>query len=338
MKSRLRQVKAVAFRRICAVIVGLGLAGCGGSGGDAGDTRRSTNEGSTLVFASDRDNPPPEDEDLFQGIVRLELYTIDSGGGGAPERLTKNKTIDLNPACSPDDTTIAFTSARGGAASIYLMKLGGDEPRRLTASHANEFHPSWSPDGKEIVVAREGSNGDSHLYVVTVDDGDGRRLVSGRGDDAWPAWSPRGDRIAFLRAPDPQDPSPDLYVTSVTGTGTERLLRKVDSGRLTWSPEGDELAFGRTVEGSSSIWVIDVETRQLRKLTRAHLENPQSSPAWSPDGRLIAFAETAGIAFVHPDGSNYQQLRLEPTLFMIGGESRGWVTYTDPAWCGLVPG
>ena len=80
---------------------------------------------------------------------------------------------------------------------------------------------------------------------------------------------------------------------------------------------------------------MDVESGDTRKLTpKGQIENPQAQPAWSPDGDFIAFEETAGIALVKPDGSDYRQLPLEPQQFPLEKGIADWVAWSDPTWCG----
>ena len=60
------------------------------------------------------------------------------------------------------------------------MKRDGSRVRHLTPPRVSEYPASWSPDGRELVVAREGSRGESDLYVVGCGDGGARRLVAGK--------------------------------------------------------------------------------------------------------------------------------------------------------------
>jgi len=60
------------------------------------------------------------------------------------------------------------------------------------------------------------------------------------------------------------------------------------AGSPRWSPDGREIAFDFRGQGKGDIHVLDVETRQTRRLTSEASED--NRPAWSRDGRFIYFA------------------------------------------------
>lgn len=57
------------------------------------------------------------------------------------------------PALSPDGTSLAFVSSRGGTSSVYVMRLPGGRPVRLTTSLLPEGSPRFTPDGKRVVFS-----------------------------------------------------------------------------------------------------------------------------------------------------------------------------------------
>ena len=104
-----------------------------------------------------------------------------------------------------------------------------------------------------------------------------------------------------------------------------------------WSPDGKRVAFvsyrdrfGRTCfhecSTSGEIYVLEVETGEVRRLTRS--EASDGSPAWSPDGRSIAFVS---------ERSNRQEHANEIYVMNASGEdvlriTRNAVWDLEPVW------
>ncbi|HEX8943877.1 MAG TPA: protein kinase [Gemmatimonadaceae bacterium] len=138
-----------------------------------------------------------------------------------------------------------------------------------------ESDPAISPDGK-LVAYSAGMPPAIRIYVRQVDGGR-PNLVSGdiEGAHSDPAWSPDGSRISFVA-------NGAVYVVPAFGGTPRRMIDHASTHA--WSPNGKEIVFERT----DGLWIRDVDggaERQVIKSSYAH------SPAWSPNGRLIAYAE-----------------------------------------------
>ena len=172
------------------------------------------------------------------------------------------------------------------------------EPVPLTTYEGVETGPSFSPDGSQVVFAWNGEKQDNYdLYVKVVGTGSHARLTTDPALDGFPAWSPDGRHIAFLRM------RQGIFLIPPIG-GSERKL--VDwpgtAGQLSWSPDGKYLAFARAASNTeqAGIFLIAAQGGEARRITRAE-GLADRIPAFSPDGRRLAFAGCTSY-FLQPVG------------------------------------
>jgi TolB protein len=204
------------------------------------------------------------------------------------------------------------------------MNANGNNKRNLTNSVTGRFNwePAWSPDSKRIAFVAEGE-GCSDIWVADVDGNNRVNLTNSPASYSFPAWSPDGKTIAFVSFQSPSS-QPELMVMNVDGRDARSLAgpNPVVPGAsppFIWSPDGSKLLFvnghleqnGVTV---SELWVMNADSNNMTML----LSNAYF-PAWSPDGREIAYvSDTAGkpdVWIANGDGSN-------PTRLTTNGGSR----------------
>jgi TolB protein len=150
--------------------------------------------------------------------IAIALLDVETG---RMRYLTDGRYNDGDPAFSPDQQQIAFSSDRDDNREIYVMDVDGTNVRRLTDHPAWDGHPYWSPDGSRILF--ESNRGPGQTFEVLTMLANGRRLrrlTENSLDDKHPSWSPDGSRVIFESHGDRRM---GLFLVRADGTGERSL-------------------------------------------------------------------------------------------------------------------
>ncbi|HEY3381402.1 MAG TPA: Tol-Pal system beta propeller repeat protein TolB [Vicinamibacterales bacterium] len=237
-----------------------------------------------LAFVSDRDG------ERVGGTVEprsvKEIYIADYDGANQ-RRVTVNRSLNINPAWSPDSRALAYTSYRRGSPDIFVSSIYQGTIENPTKGQGENFLPVWSPDGTRIAFMST-RDGNPEIYVMNRDGSGVRRLTNHPSSDVTPTWSPTGTQIAFTSD---RSGSPQIYVVGVDGLNLVRKTSESYCDRPTWSPAPyNEIAYSSRTGPGYDIKVLDLASGERRQLTFG--EGSNESPAYAPNGRHLAFSST----------------------------------------------
>jgi len=236
---------------------------------------------------------------LEEDRLQSDLWRVRYADAGDRTQLTHTPEDDeWRPRWSPDGRTLAFLSDRGGddaTTQVWLVPAAGGEARPLSDLPGGVEDYVWSPDGTRmaliamdperpadqpkpkqpppIVIDRYQFKEDGpgylgerrrHLYLLDVASGKASLLTPGPHDEYLPSWSPDGRQIAYVtkRGADPdRHLNFDLYLVEARPGAAERQLTRFPGADL------------------DPYW--------------------ESRPAWSADGRRIAYLRSGEDRWVY---------------------------------------
>ena len=208
-----------------------------------------------------------------------------------PLTAPSEQDLDIEPAFSPDGSTVAFVRSNvGGMVSeLFVVPADGGEPKRLTFDQRNILGSlAWTSDGKEILFSSTRS-GSPSLWRVSASGGDPHLVSAGSVNAISPALSVKGSQLAYEQ----KLFRDDIWRFDLKDKKLRQGIPVPVIGAMGWnirpqySPDGKKIAFQSSRSGYSEIWVCGSDGSNCGALTS--LQGVAGAPRWSPDGHYLAF-------------------------------------------------
>ena len=234
-----------------------------------------------------------------------EIWMAPADGAAPAFRYTSPSTEASSPNWSPDGSLLAFSSKREGSDDdIWFLRTSapGGEAFQIKGVHAM---PVFSRDGQWLAYAWRGEEPDSlkkepwrsRVSPTAITRGPDPKRFDGRVYTSIPIVA---DERGYLPPRETRRPSHLYLVTRAGGIPRQLTSGDLSQGSPAWSPDGKTIVFEQDStenqevrdDAMPALFLYTLGDSSVRALRTGFVQS--SSPAWSPDGRTIAFVCSKG--------------------------------------------
>ena len=295
-------------------------------------------------------------------ILFLILFVNAQSQNWTPETSIQIKQIsDLN--ISDKNNKISFVVRQALTedekseylSQIWVANTDGSDLFQFTYDKKSNTHPRFSPDGKYLAFISQRSE-KPQIWIMNIAGGGPWQFTHEKQGAGAFHWSPNGKTIAFLM----KDPETDeeeknkkekrdvilvdknfkyshIYTKKFNSKSDTSKAERITNGNyditnFDWNPNGKKIAFSHRPEPtfnsgfvSGDISMVNLSNKKVKALVT--WEGVDSSPSFSPDGKLIAFTSNGGkqeaiglndIFVIKTNGGKPRKLSETPNRGRVG--------------------
>ncbi len=204
--------------------------------------------------------------------------------------------------------------------------------RPITTHPEADFAGAVSPDGKWLAFTSRRS-GNLDIWIKSTGGGFASQITVHKADDYNPDWSANGKQLVFTSVR--EDAAGDIWSINLL-IDDDQVTPKDQPQKITnhfglddfakFSPTQNRLVFVSDRDGTENIWFYDFTEKKFEQVTFSG----GTHPAWSPDGRWLAFT-----AFVQGTGSHIYLIRPYMTQMDPNAATRAFPITSGPVWDGF---
>jgi eukaryotic-like serine/threonine-protein kinase len=272
---------------------------------------------------------------------RSRLYVVAASDGHYRTLSFGGTGDEMYPALSKDSRMLAFSRAESDTEwGIFVVPVDENlnptaSPRRMHTPKGLNREPAWTVDRQGLVFVNGGS-ATSRLWRMPVSgDGEAKQLALTGGVEFGPAIAPVGDRLAFTR----NTTNANIWSFPVLRPGSvgpaKQIVVSARSSYLrphAFSGDGTKIAFESDRSGAYGIWTANADGSDA-SLLYGRKDLISGSPAWSRDGRFVAFDTRSGkhtqIFVIAANGGPVRELTSDQFDSMLPSWSRDgkWIYF-----------
>lgn len=253
--------------------------------------------------------------DRYQGGWAQDLYIFDMATQQG-RNITNNPRTDRDPVWIGN--AIYFVSDRDDVLNLFRYDIATNQTTQLT-KHRN-FDVRWASGdrnghivyelGGELRIYDTSTNQDRAISVQVPTDGVPTRAEHIAVADHIEQFSlsPQGERALFVARG-------DLFSAPVEKGITRNLTHSSDAHerKAVWSADGKHIGYVSDASGEEAIWLRDADGNGTPKQLTHEVYGRLYAPRFSPDGKRIAFSDSANRLFVvDVAGGKVEQLAKDP--------------------------
>jgi Tol biopolymer transport system component len=212
------------------------------------------------------------------------LWWLDAQTSETISVFQDNQWLGLGAKISPNGRFLSYISPINQEIQVYDLESGDS----LVIPSKTGEPGIWSPDSETLLVSEIQFQGEQFSIHLFSTDLKSAALTNLSGEemetnDGLPVFSPDGEWLAFGRKKPRAPMGKQLWLMRPDGSDSRAITENADIhyNNPTWSPDGAQLAVqGYALaepEASPVVWLVDVESGELEKLTAPGLQ-----PVWLP--------------------------------------------------------